>query len=1003
MYIFRVLCSIAICIIYMLQVAINAYASPFPEYLTFSTEQYYFWEGRYKPAIVLWLDPQEGFYLYSHFEKKSGLPTNITLMDKSQQFSKDIDILYPHGVRVRDLQDPSKEVEVYNTKIPIVIILPANTIGEKINLRTEGLLCAIGKCIPVRTISNIVIKNPEALEDITKQAWFSTLSDAVEKIRKDNPNRAEWMDSPQPERFVSSVTLEKKSFFDYKPENPDIFIVHGDRKYIRVPSSNIETIRRWNRKQEFVTLPDGRKEEIVVVNGKKGVQLSVGENGKTEFIEIEEIKAPKERSSFTFPSFKAGDFFTNKKIEDTGENFVNDDIPDTKIYFYKEEPVEEPKQPVIALEKPKEKPKPKPKPKAPKPPKPAPKAPEKPKPVTPPRFIEDELYMEPERYVSNLRNPNRDVVRRPQSVLIDESEEQRVQRIQESLQQPIVNNRVDTTQRRPAGVVERERPSIDGRRPQVMTPTTPIRNTLSQRPSRLEQENIRQSEVTQRILDDFMEYPVDQNNVKGIEGGNKRRRPTQSILSPQQTPTRIPQQNNVVALPTRPQIPPRESLSTTQQRPQQVYIPQSQTVRNPTSNRVQRPLPQQPQRPLISTNEIRTNLTEMQSRPSPIRIEEPLQGGNVRQQSRPSRVESPLSPRIQEESLQNPVDLYSYSIESRTERPTTRIPQTQTPPTRMPTTERRVLLPRQEQSTQRPMPGTIQQRIPTRVVTTPEVVAPARLVEQRQLTTKERAVAQYFIDESYLPTPEEVLRYTAELPNQPTRQQVATVISNSQQPVRNSTSVRKNPQRILTEKEQQIASYFVENSYLPTPEQIVQYTPQVPEKPTRQQIATVFEQTVSPVRSTEIADRGERTPIQPMEDIAVEEMEDSPLPMDIINPKERPQRIVGQMPSTITDSPIRNVVAREKAIAEYIVDKGELPTPEEVYRYAAQLPVKPTQKQIAQVVDRDSVENPVRLTEKQQQVVKEFLSEGYLLSAEDMEKYVAELHQRDIVKPSSFL
>lgn len=171
--------------------------STLPEYLNVDIENYFFWEGMKKPAFLLWVKPTNNFYLYSHYEYKEGSQTNVTVL-RDEYLVDNVDILYPTGTPIPSKITADTNIFTYKEATPILVILPKDTIGKRLNVRLEGVLCSDEQCIPVRSIINFTIQDPETLPNVRSSKAFTQLAPALQTLLNNEPGRAEYINAPIP-------------------------------------------------------------------------------------------------------------------------------------------------------------------------------------------------------------------------------------------------------------------------------------------------------------------------------------------------------------------------------------------------------------------------------------------------------------------------------------------------------------------------------------------------------------------------------------------------------------------------------------------------------------------------------------------------------------------------------------------------------------------------------------------------------------------------------------
>jgi thiol:disulfide interchange protein len=124
--------------------------------------------------LVLWLEPEQGWYAYSNEPGPTGQPTVVQAM--LQPSGEQLPVLYPVGRQMPDPLEPGKTVLAYPDRTPIFVALPDHAPNPvRLEARVQLLLCSPTSCFPVReTIAveqDLIATPPPAAQS---RPWWGT-------------------------------------------------------------------------------------------------------------------------------------------------------------------------------------------------------------------------------------------------------------------------------------------------------------------------------------------------------------------------------------------------------------------------------------------------------------------------------------------------------------------------------------------------------------------------------------------------------------------------------------------------------------------------------------------------------------------------------------------------------------------------------------------------------------------------------------------------------------
>lgn len=85
------------------------------------------------------------YHAYSHSVEGLGLPT---VLDFTLEGEGAMPVLYPAGVKEKDIYDPGKSVFVYRDRVVLLAVMPDSASGAMYAARLEMLLCSSKRCLP---------------------------------------------------------------------------------------------------------------------------------------------------------------------------------------------------------------------------------------------------------------------------------------------------------------------------------------------------------------------------------------------------------------------------------------------------------------------------------------------------------------------------------------------------------------------------------------------------------------------------------------------------------------------------------------------------------------------------------------------------------------------------------------------------------------------------------------------------------------------------------------
>lgn len=98
-------------------------------------------------ALIIWIEPQQGYYAYAHEPLIATLPTTVTLLHNGNVV--EVQTLYPTGVPKKDSFETSKTIMAYIERTPIIMAIPSELLSRSdISFMVSGLLCTDSNCWP---------------------------------------------------------------------------------------------------------------------------------------------------------------------------------------------------------------------------------------------------------------------------------------------------------------------------------------------------------------------------------------------------------------------------------------------------------------------------------------------------------------------------------------------------------------------------------------------------------------------------------------------------------------------------------------------------------------------------------------------------------------------------------------------------------------------------------------------------------------------------------------
>lgn len=144
-------------------------------------------------VAVLFLEPDEGWYTYSHSPGGFAKPTKLS----ASLGKTPLPVLYPAGQPKADPLDPGALVNAYAGKTPLFILLPEDGKGKAPSLvaKLELLLCTKDKCLPASIDLAFVLPKGN-LPDVRQQPWWPALLAAAKTGDKPAPAKTAFAAPP---------------------------------------------------------------------------------------------------------------------------------------------------------------------------------------------------------------------------------------------------------------------------------------------------------------------------------------------------------------------------------------------------------------------------------------------------------------------------------------------------------------------------------------------------------------------------------------------------------------------------------------------------------------------------------------------------------------------------------------------------------------------------------------------------------------------------------------
>lgn len=101
-------------------------------------------------ALIVWIEPQKGYYAYAHKPLIATLPTTVTLWQGDM--AVDVETLYSAGLLKRDTFEVDKNMMAYVERTPIVMVIPSALLQhhKQLSVKVSGLLCSDTNCWPFK-------------------------------------------------------------------------------------------------------------------------------------------------------------------------------------------------------------------------------------------------------------------------------------------------------------------------------------------------------------------------------------------------------------------------------------------------------------------------------------------------------------------------------------------------------------------------------------------------------------------------------------------------------------------------------------------------------------------------------------------------------------------------------------------------------------------------------------------------------------------------------------
>lgn len=101
-------------------------------------------------ALIVWIEPQKGYYAYAHKPLIATLPTTVTLLQGD--IAVDVETIYSAGLLKQDTFEVDKNMMAYEERTPIIMVIPSSILRQhkQLSLKVSGLLCSDTNCWPFK-------------------------------------------------------------------------------------------------------------------------------------------------------------------------------------------------------------------------------------------------------------------------------------------------------------------------------------------------------------------------------------------------------------------------------------------------------------------------------------------------------------------------------------------------------------------------------------------------------------------------------------------------------------------------------------------------------------------------------------------------------------------------------------------------------------------------------------------------------------------------------------
>ncbi len=131
-------------------------------------------QGEKDILLAVWITPKAGYHFYAHDPGDTGRPTDII----PGPIVQGMRVLYPKGVRTKDVFDPTATVMIHEESTPFLVRFPLAGAPESLSVTIRLLLCSDSNCWPVQKTlrADWALPLPEASE----APWWNRMADYTE-------------------------------------------------------------------------------------------------------------------------------------------------------------------------------------------------------------------------------------------------------------------------------------------------------------------------------------------------------------------------------------------------------------------------------------------------------------------------------------------------------------------------------------------------------------------------------------------------------------------------------------------------------------------------------------------------------------------------------------------------------------------------------------------------------------------------------------------------------